>query len=275
MINFRLREFLDHLGGVDRLRLRASLAHPESHPSDEEIDDIQGILEPLSNQAVALGMIRTGERIEWMRGIFSRGARTTFGALSTELFELSQAITKDAESQVFCHYDHQRIRFLTEMPKDWHAAFQAFIIEDEVLAGVDCYALGHNTACVFHMARVGEIGLRAIGRERGVRHVKGKTVPIEWATWGQVFKAIEPTIEQLRKKPNGVQKTNALAFYERILSDLRAIQSLYRDQTMHLRDEYDDGETQSAMFRVRELMNTLASKLDENSIRAIPWTAWK
>jgi hypothetical protein len=86
---------------------------------------------------------------------------------------------------------------------------------------------------------------------------------------------MEPTIEELRKKPNGVQKTNALAFYERILSDLRAVQSLYRDQTMHLRDEYDDGEAQSAMFRVRELMNMLASKLDGNSTRAIPWSAWK
>ena len=67
----------------------------------------------------------------------------------------------------------------------------------------------------------------------------------------------------------------ALAFYEPVLSDLRAIQSLYRDQTMHLRDMYDDGEAQSAMFRVQQLMTILSAKLSESSIRSIPWRAWK
>jgi hypothetical protein len=33
-----------------------------------------------------------------------------------------------------------------------------------------------------------------------------------------------------------------------ILSDLHAIQNLYRDRTMHLRKGYDGREAQSAMF---------------------------
>jgi hypothetical protein len=52
-------------------------------------------------------------------------------------------------------------------------------------------------------------------------------------------------------------------------------QAAMSDQTMHLRKSYDDEEAQRAMFRVRELMTTLSSKLSEKSIRKIPWSAWK
>jgi hypothetical protein len=44
---------------------------------------------------------------------------------------------------------------------------------------------------------------------------------------------------------------------------------------MHFRKSYDDGEAQTAMLRARELMKTLASKLTEDSTRALPWSAWK
>jgi len=216
------------------------------------------------------------DRITKIKNFYSWGARTANGDLVHDLDELMAAVKRDAREEFFCHYPKDRIVFLQRMQVEWATVFASFpSAKREIEEGIDCYALGHNAACVFHMSRVGEIGLRTIGRELGVKAVRGGKVQIEWATWGDVFKAIEPTIASIRQKSNGAQKTNALTFYERILSDLRAIQSLYRDQTMHLREQYDDGEAQSAMFRVRELMGVLASKLDENSTRAIPWGAWR
>jgi hypothetical protein len=78
-------------------------------------------------------------------------------------------------------------------------------------------------------------------------------------------------VDELRKKPNGPNKEEALKFYYTALSDLRTIQNLYRDPSMHLRSEYDDGETQSAIFRVKSLMNILSVKMDENSQGPISW----
>jgi len=158
---------------------------------------------------------------------------------------------------------------------DWDIVYTNFASARlDIVEGIDCYALGHNMACVFHMARVGEIGLRAIGRERGIQSLKGG-VPIEWATWGQVLQEIEPKTEDIRKnEPKGPKKEHALQFYNTVLSNLRAIRNLYRDPTMHFRDNYDDGEAQSAIFRVRSLMTMLSSKLDENSIGPIPSEAW-
>jgi hypothetical protein len=159
---------------------------------------------------------------------------------------------------------------------DWRKPIRAFpSAKDEIIAGIDCYALGHHPACVFYMCRVGELGLRIIGRERGIKKLANRKTPIEYGTWGQVINAIQPTIEKIKNhKAKGPQKEAALKFYETVISDLRAIQNL-RDPTMHFRDSYDKGQAESAIFRVKQLMTTLAEKLDENSTRAIPWVSWK
>jgi hypothetical protein len=273
MIDFNLGEFIDALSYLHIAQTRARHTDPERVVDDGAKAIITDNLSKIERHCVRLGMPQAITRISRLQVIGM--APYTYGQIKNEIDELYLAVEHDAASDFFCHYNRDRLEYVTRMPVDWAATFKSFAsAKPEIERGIDCYAIGHNTACVFHMCRAGEIGLRAIGRERGVRRLR-RNVPIEWGTWGQVFQAIGPTIEDIRKKPNGPNKTNALAFYDCVLSDLRAIQSLYRDQTMHLRDNYDLGETQSAIFRVRELMNTLADKLDENSTRAIPWSAWR
>jgi hypothetical protein len=119
------------------------------------------------------------------------------------------------------------------------------------------------------MMRTAEFGLRMIARERGTKSVGRK--PIEWATWQEVFQAIEEKLRVIRQATQGPKKYAALRFYEGALSDLRTLQTNYRDPTMHFRDSYDRGQAQSAMFRVKSLMANLAAKLREDRIRKIRW----
>ena len=77
-------------------------------------------------------------------------------------------------------------------------------------------------------------------------------MPIEWDTWDQILGAIEPEVERINRNwSNGPSKEAALAFYNVVLADLRAIKALYRDPTMHLREAYNDGEAQGAMLRAQ------------------------
>ena len=199
---------------------------------------------------------------------------STYGMVLQELTELWNSIDHDTYSQFFCHYPARKAEFLLEIERKWDVPLKAFpSARTEIEQGIDCYALGHNAACVFHMSRVGEIALRIIARERGVKKVKNN-VPVAWGTWGVVLSAIQGRVNFVRNKPAGPKKDTALSFYDKVLSDLRALQT-FRDQTMHLHKTFDDGEAQSAMFRARELMTILATRLNENSTRAIPWSAWK
>ena len=191
-----------------------------------------------------------------------------------EVRALREALENGSKLIRVYRYPQDKALTLLNAETHWQDAIKQFpSCKTEVIAGIDCWAMGQPTACVFHMSRVGEIGLRAIGRERGVKTVRG-IVPIEWGTWGQVFQAIEPTLVAIRKRPNGPKKDAALAFYDTVLSDLRAIHSLYRDPSMHFRGSYDDGEAQSALFRAHSLMTMLSTKLNEQSNRAISWSAW-
>ena len=115
---------------------------------------------------------------------------------------LLETLTKQIELQIqgeaFFHYRREYARFLVEAEKDWASIFLAFpSIKLEVMAGIDCYAIGHNTACVFYMLRAAEFSLRFIARELGIRSVHGNT-PIEYAMWGQVIAAIQKKIDDLR-----------------------------------------------------------------------------
>jgi hypothetical protein len=277
MIDFHLRDILAALAQLNIAKAWARCGDSDDFPSVEAVAKLWEYLAPVEKEILNLDMPTARYRIAKLQALFSTGAATTYHSLELELGELWDAIERDAREEYFCHYQKYKIQYFKNMGNDLALVFQNFSsTREEIIAGVDCYALGHNTACVFHMSRVGEMGLRIIAEERGVKSIKkrGASVPVEWATWGEVFNAIEPRLTEIRHKPNGPKKDAALAFYDTIKSDLKAIQSLYRDQTMHLRGSYDDAEAQSAMFRVRQMMTTLASKLDEASIKKIHWSAW-
>jgi hypothetical protein len=210
--------------------------------------------------------------IQKLEEIFRRPL--SYGQLKDLLDRLFDDIQHELQKQYFFHYSKEGAESIHKLPEKWGGIYQAFkAAKPEIEAGVDCFALGHFTASVFHMCRTAEIGLRAIGMERGVTHVRGG-VPIEWGTWGQVFQAIEPKIGNLKQKPNGPQKDAALAFYQTVLADLRAMQS-YRDPAMHFHSSYDQYDAGKAMSRTHSLMEMLAKKLNDETIGEIPWDAWR
>jgi hypothetical protein len=209
------------------------------------------------------------DRIVIIWNMWSR--QFSYSELAIELKPLIEAFESDLRKEYFYHYPRHKALMVLMTPGQWAVPIQAFpSIRPEVEAGVDCFAIGHNVACVFHMMRVAELGLRVIAKERRVTKVR-KNTPVEWGTWNEVSRAISQKLEVIRNATAGPRKDAALAFYNAALSDLRALQGLYRDRTMHLRESYDDGQAQSAMLRTRNLMEMLASRLNEQSTRQIRW----
>jgi hypothetical protein len=184
---------------------------------------------------------------------------------------LRNQIDREISAECFFHYMREDAHLVAAVEKDWADIITAFpSIKPEIVAGIDCFAIGHNTACVFHMMRATEFGLRMIARERGIKTV-GRNKPIEWGMWRDLFQAIEGKLRGIHNAAAGPKREAALQFYEGAVSDLRALQANYRDPTMHFRDSYDRGQAHSAMFRVKSLMTNLATKLREDRIRKIRW----
>jgi hypothetical protein len=192
----------------------------------------------------------------------------TYNVLAIEIKPLLEAFEADLKKQHFYHYASHRFMHLLQMHGTWSAALKAFpSIKDEAEEGVDCYALEHYTACVFHMMRVAEIGLRAFARERGV---KFSDRPLEWANWQPI---LEQTDSRARVATKGMRigpgKDAALAFYSGAIGQLHAFKDTYRKVTMHVRRRYGELEALSAINQVRDFMNGLSVKIDEKTRRPI------
>lgn len=131
-----------------------------------------------------------------------------------------------------------------------------------------CFAVDENTACVFHLMRVAEIGLRALARER---HVKIPKKPLEWAAWQEILTHLGKKVDEIGRRKPGPTKDAALIFYQGCLGEFGAFKDTYRNVVMHVRKTYDEHEAASALLHVREFMVRLSARLEENDKKAIRW----
>jgi hypothetical protein len=190
--------------------------------------------------------------------------------LNLLLDRLWEDIEYGMHHEMFFHYPREMADLLQSYDYDWKETISAFpSARRGISASIDCYAHNDYSGCVFHMMGLAELGLRAIAGERGVEAV-GKSKPIEWGTWQDVFQAIEDRLKVVRHKKAGPNRDLALKFYDTAISDLRRLQG-YRDPTMHFRQSYDKGEAYDAMYRTKSLMQTLSTKLREDGSDEIDW----
>jgi hypothetical protein len=283
LINFCLSSFVIHLRDLKSAFDEAEAAcqlHRNAVIPDARIDElkkkISGAIRYCADAIKLIEAERTKVDLEILLANH-HFIPVRWGKLRDRLEQLGDDIGAGIGRECFFHYPRDKAIMLFRVEQQWAVVIKSFSsARQEILSGIDAYAFGNNVACVFHMSRVAEIGLRALGKERRVKlKHKGKPIDIEWATWGGVLSAIDAKIIEITKKPNGPQKDKAFNFYKSAASDLRAIQSLYRDPTMHFREEYDPGQVQSAIFRTKSLMEALSTKLSDSSTSQIPWRAWK
>ena len=272
MINFYLGVFWN---GMEILTDQIRLARLRG---DEEVNaagnrDIHKFVQVVTQQCVGplrLLTAATGACVRLEDMFFHHPYKKyTYNQIGEELQRLYDEIKRDAIRENFFHYPREMVSLIQSINNNWQKTVAAFpMLRKGIERGLDCYALGDYSGCVFHMMGIAEAGLRAIAKERGIRNIGKK--PLEWAMWQNVFQAIEGELRIIRAKTPGPRKDMALAFYDTAISDLRRLQS-YRDQALHFRADYDKGEAYDAIFRAKSLMETLAAKLGETKSRKIRW----
>jgi hypothetical protein len=123
----------------------------------------------------------------------------------------------------------------------------------------NCFAAGLPTACVFHLMRVAEFGLREIAKKVRVRLIdKGKPHPVEFATWDKVIQGINNQITAARTLPHGQRKNKRLQFHSNAAEQCTYIRDLWRNDVSHTRKRYSDNEALGILGRVRDFMQLLA-----------------
>ncbi len=198
-----------------------------------------------------------------------RAKEITYYELASQLNTLMEAVEDDLKFERFFHYKQDLVRPYMNRSTEWAQALSpgAFpSAADEIAEGLDCYGLEHNTACVFHMMRVAEIGMRALARERQVSFPKH---PLEWADWENIIDQIDSKArEATAGKSRGPERDAARAFYTAAVAQLRAFKET-RNKIMHMRGSFDELDAQRAINQVRDFMNGLSAKIGEKTRKPI------
>jgi hypothetical protein len=121
-----------------------------------------------------------------------------------------------------------------------------------------CLALGRSTAAVFHLMRVLESGLRALGASLGDPTLDANANP----TWDRILKRGD--IELLKSADKRSREWQAKGeFFTDAIANLRAVKTAWRNPTMHVIGVYDPEKALDVFNTVGALMRHLATELHE------------
>ena len=188
---------------------------------------------------------------------------TTNQNLATELRVLRETAQAELHALRFAFVENDKAKILDKSDKAWGDLWEKIpAIKIDVEEPVYCYALERNTACVFHLMRVAEHGLRALSKKVGVRLTQksGKLHPVEFAEWHKVITGIKNKVEAARKLPYGAKRAQALQFYSDAADHCLYMKEI-RNSISHTQNSYNALETLVVMERVRNFLVFLKAGL--------------
>ncbi|HLA63081.1 MAG TPA: hypothetical protein VK610_01530 [Rhodothermales bacterium] len=186
---------------------------------------------------------------------------TTCADVAEILGGVNDRIREELSNLLLLHVKHELAPFYDSPLDRWEGVTDYIPDTDfDIREAGRCLALGLHTACVFHLMRVAELGLRAIARRLRVTLARGK--PVDLAEWQEILSAIRAKTEELRSN----SKTNArrgnaeaITYYSEIRIELAAFKDAWRNHVAHARARYDEHQARSAYEHVRSLMQRIAA----------------
>ncbi len=133
--------------------------------------------------------------------------------------------------------------------------------QKEIKEAHGCYALGRDTASVFHLMRAVEHALRAliIGVGGMVRQV-----PLNYEDWNYLVEQVDSCWKvPIEAWGHSVERTHARTFFKRVVADLNAFKD-ERNIVMHTRRSYDGPSALGVFNRVGDWFGLLAPKASED-----------
>lgn len=191
------------------------------------------------------------------------GERFTGEALARELNGLSAQMVQALSKRQFAYIPPPNDRYFEREKLFGDDVFNAF--EDaraDIKDAGNAFSVSLYTACIFHLMRVAERGLRRLARNLRVtiKHTNA-LIPLEYGEWEKVITGINMKIESARALPRGPKRQRILELYSDAGQHCLFMRDIWRNTISHARKGYTHNEASSAIERVRDFMQFLAKGL--------------
>ena len=267
MMNFTLGTFWD---GLKHLQYELAITRENVKSGnglalieDEDRSRLQRNMQFAIHRCVDELQIETAERVCSEIRFGLQKPICTWMEINTLLEELWKTLEWEMKQEHFFHYKRDDVRRLETIETDWQKTLQRFSVKDEAIAALDCYGFRDFNACIFHLMRIAEIGLRALAKERAVSF---PDKPIEWAEWQHLIDQISAKGKAAAQSfPVGQERDAARDFYSGAVHHFEGFKDKYRNSVMHMRRNYDELDALRSINQVRDFMNGLSAKISEKT----------
>ena len=179
-------------------------------------------------------------------------------AIATAITHFLSRLQDELGSQYFVHLNEQDVKFYGQKTLFGVVVADKFPkASEDIEAAGNCLALQQPTACVFHLMRTLEAGLRALATDVGLIFDK--------QNWHNIIEEIESAIKRERETlPKGTERDHRLTFLSAAAKEFFYFKDGWRNHVSHNRSSYDQYQALSAFEHVRTFINHLSTKLSEN-----------
>jgi len=184
----------------------------------------------------------------------------TRSAFSSAIEDISLRIQDELGLNLFMQIPNEYAKYYSEPRKQFGQEildkFPSTVTDAE--SACKGYATGNPTACVFHLMRVMESGLRVLGASLNDPSLNPKLNP-SWDTiLGRCDRELQKPIAQ--RSPEWKEDNT---FFAQATANLRSVKDAWRNPTMHVEQNYDPDQALAVFNSVRAFMRHLATKLKE------------
>lgn len=240
-----------------RTALVAGWVDPKLIPSEFRSSTLRTITE-VGEFCRSAGFVASETTAEKVLSLL-RGPSPNEEQLAALIKELSGRLVDEAKGTLFLSLSLREAREYANPREGWEEIVEKFksTVRD-VEDAARCLALERNTACVFHLMRIAEVGLRTLGGALNDPTLDPKRNP----SWETILHRCDTELQKPLKDRSQEWRTDEL-FFSAATGNLRAVKDAWRNPTMHVEQHYDAKEAREIYAAVRAFMRHLATKLAE------------
>ncbi|MGH6792180.1 MAG: hypothetical protein ACRECF_05515 [Methyloceanibacter sp.] len=253
MLRFYADRFVNQLNLLNTVE--SLLNNPEKFFSVETnapfaADSVQALMEILAS----LDMNVSWRKARQLHLLMTQKANATMGLLAKRYCEeLRERIEHELEGKAI-YFVSCRVELLeSSTPLFGVEVFDAFpSANDDIAEAAACLALGRATACVMHLMRACEVGLKALGARLSVGPQND---------WGSYLREIDKALNE-RVKQHDIQ-THQEQFFAEAAASFDHLKRAWRNPTMHVERTYTPERAEAIFEAVRSFMQHLATGISE------------
>lgn len=123
----------------------------------------------------------------------------------------------------------------------------------DIAAASRCYALDEWTACVFHLMRALEHGLRIMAKKVGL-----SAEAMAHENWKNIIDQVEKKIREIEGEPKSPEKIERTRVFSAAAVQFRYFKDAWRNHVSHSHASYDEREADTIYTHVKAFMGQMA-----------------